>query len=249
MNTEVKVSPVICHVTFFISTSHLKDRIYIVSFFPFVLLVLILYILAIFCLINVKNCFRKIVICVTDSNPFWFIIMRRLVTNICAIAVLQLLFFNSIQTESQDGINFCVPNLCHCVPDLIPIDISCDGIQLKSFWEESDWNVTLAALNLTGNEPLSVTFVGNEIEHIPVFSSINITMLLLQNNKIKSIESSAFSHLLSLELLNLAHNSLTADSLMEGIFFGQFKADSSGYFPMPLKHLNLSYNNIHRLAF
>lgn len=162
------------------------------------------------------------------------------------IAFLMGLLLISLNGAVEDGINICGPNLCFCDIEVKPIEISCDGIQLKSFWEEEDWNATFLALNLTGNEALSVTFIGNEIEHVPIFPNINITMLYLQRNKIKSIEPYAFSRLGWLESLNLAKNDLNSNSLMEGIFFGQFKSDSTGYFPMPLRHLNLSYNNIHR---
>lgn len=162
------------------------------------------------------------------------------------ITVIAALFLSPVLSQSEDGINFCAPNLCSCASDLIPIEINCEGIQLKSLWQESDWNVTLAGLNLTGREPLTLSFAENEIEHVPIFPGVNITMLYLSRNRIKTIEPSAFSKLGSLETLNLAHNEITGDSLVEAVFFGEFKTDGSGYFPMPLIHLNLSHNNIHR---
>jgi hypothetical protein len=172
--------------------------------------------------------------------------MSRRFSVLTALIAFSSLFHNRVYGQDQIGVNICEDNRCFCDTELNPIEISCDEMGLKSFWELEDWNATFRALNLTGNEPLSVTFIGNDIEHVPIFPPLNITTLYLQKNKIKSIETSAFSHLLGLESINLAHNSLTVESLTEGIFFGQFKNGSSGYFPMPLKHLNLSYNNIHR---
>jgi len=201
-------------------------------------------------------------------NKFWKTLISpksgNRVSNACFLStsgkgtmlLLGILFLKCIvnaagQDGSTGGINFCnrtLKNSCYCETKLKPVLIDCSGIQLKVLFEEEDWNVTLAALNITSDDALEVNFSDNLLEDIPMLPALNIVMLFFHHNHIRKIYPSAFSHLPELDTLDLSSNRLTTKSLEEGMFFGQFNSSSAspGYFPLPLKHLNMSHNKIHR---
>jgi hypothetical protein len=167
---------------------------------------------------------------------------------------LHLLLASVVLVAGQgDGINFCDDsknNSCFCETSIEPVQIICEGISLKVLYEESDWIKTLAALNVSEDRKLEVSFSNNHIEDVPRFPKLNIVMLYFHKNQIRSIAPSAFADLTGLDTLDLSYNNLTSDSLYEGVFYGPFNSSEAdpGYFPLPVKHLNMSHNRIHRCA-
>jgi hypothetical protein len=140
------------------------------------------------------------------------------------------------------GLNICGPETdCFC-DDITPYLISCNEIGLKKLFTADDWKETIEKQNIS-NIDLDVRFDSNYLEEIPIFPPLQIVSLSFQNNRLNKIEDYAFRELDSLVSLDLSQNEFTAKDLPEFVFGGKY--NGSEYFPIPLRHLNLSSNSIH----
>ncbi|CAL8140087.1 unnamed protein product [Orchesella dallaii] len=146
-----------------------------------------------------------------------------------------------------EGTNICKDvNSCLCDMKIATPVILCQGMGLQIMYEQTDWQATFDNENLPENTTLDIRFDENFLTTIPRFPPMPILFLTLRRNNISVIEDLAFSELKQLNFLDLSYNNLRSGSLNEKVFMGPFNA-SQGYFPLPLKHLNLSHNFIHSL--
>ena len=141
-----------------------------------------------------------------------------------------------------EGKNICEKCVCD---DLTPYLIDCSQQKLLEVFEEEDWIETLTVKNISNDTQLDVRFDDNKITRVKRFPQLNIVNLSFQKNSIQNVDNSAFADLRNLKSLDLSHNQLTADSLPELALYGIFNS-SNYYYPLPVIHLSLSHNNIHR---
>lgn len=130
----------------------------------------------------------------------------------------------------------CAP--CHCKDgtlDCTVLPAPRDAAWMRAY---GAWNMTgLTAVVLDG------VVASENLAVLPAMRGV--TALSLRSNGLTSIASGAFVALPRLQVLDLAHNKLTADAVRADVLRGAWRADS--YEPLALTTLDLSYNDLHSL--
>ncbi|ODM91751.1 Leucine-rich repeats and immunoglobulin-like domains protein 2 [Orchesella cincta] len=155
---------------------------------------------------------------------------------------------NDTSVSNIEGTNICrdTNNSCTCDINVHQPTIACKGMGLHVMYEQSDFQATFDGENLPENATIDLRFDENYLINIPRFAPMPVVFLVLRHNLISSIDDFAFAELKQLDYLDLSNNNLSGHSLKENVFKSAFNS-SGGYFPSPLKHLNLSHNYIHTL--